>query len=351
MRTLAAAVRDADAVLSALGPRNPRADAGITSRGTRAIVAAMQAEHVLGGSSSSALHPSAVPVPGRSTPPRHDPGDGFFMLPPGSPVDPGHVRPALRRPRRHRADPARQWTAMDGDAPAQTHRQAPDRHVPDRVERHPGAGSPCHAPTSPTTSSAMVNQPDTIEQVVGIAQLTHNQPLQHDPGLRQRKQATTGDGHQQSREDASAVPPALPPPGSPITKDRDHDAVRPFRQPRMRGNVRRIPHVSPRPGTLAARLRQHRLHPGPAGRTRLPRTRRRGTSACADRNRGRLTRRSSKHPMADRGRTRPPGLVLGLTLTVNLPTYSDQLHSNAQSPPSNCTNVRDRWTSPTPSGR
>lgn len=31
MRTLAP-VRDADAVLSALGPRNPRADAGITSR-------------------------------------------------------------------------------------------------------------------------------------------------------------------------------------------------------------------------------------------------------------------------------------------------------------------------------
>ena len=31
MRTLAAAVRGADAVLSALGPRNPRTDAGITS--------------------------------------------------------------------------------------------------------------------------------------------------------------------------------------------------------------------------------------------------------------------------------------------------------------------------------
>lgn len=36
-------------------------------------------------------------------------------------------------------------------------------------------------------------------------------------------------------------------------------------------------------------------------------------------------------------------LVLGLTLTVNLPINSDQLHWNAQSPPSNWTNVRDRW--------
>lgn len=36
-------------------------------------------------------------------------------------------------------------------------------------------------------------------------------------------------------------------------------------------------------------------------------------------------------------------LVLGLTLTVNLPINSDQLHWNAQSPPSNWTDVRDRW--------
>ncbi|MFF3850281.1 anthrone oxygenase family protein [Streptomyces sp. NPDC002328] len=36
-------------------------------------------------------------------------------------------------------------------------------------------------------------------------------------------------------------------------------------------------------------------------------------------------------------------LVLGLTLTVNLPINSDQLRWNAQSPPSDWTNVRDRW--------
>ncbi|MFG3721253.1 anthrone oxygenase family protein [Streptomyces massasporeus] len=35
--------------------------------------------------------------------------------------------------------------------------------------------------------------------------------------------------------------------------------------------------------------------------------------------------------------------VLGLTLIVNLPINSDQLHWNAQSPPSDWTDVRDRW--------
>lgn len=78
---LAAAVRGADAVLSGLGPRDPRADAGITSRGTRAIVAAMRAEHVrrLIVVSAAPVGPVPVPVPGQPTPPRHDPGDGFFM--------------------------------------------------------------------------------------------------------------------------------------------------------------------------------------------------------------------------------------------------------------------------------
>src|SRR5258705_11639145 len=43
---LESAVSGADAVLSGLGPRNAKADAGITSRGTRAIVSAMQATGV-----------------------------------------------------------------------------------------------------------------------------------------------------------------------------------------------------------------------------------------------------------------------------------------------------------------
>jgi putative NADH-flavin reductase len=66
---LAAAVAGADAVLSGLGPRKPRSEAGITSRGTRAIVAAMQATQV-----RRIVVVSAAPVG-----PGPDPGDGFFM--------------------------------------------------------------------------------------------------------------------------------------------------------------------------------------------------------------------------------------------------------------------------------
>jgi len=73
------AVRGADAVLSGLGPRDPRADAGITSRGTRAIVDAMRAEGVRRIVVVSAAPVGPVPVPGQRQLPKHDPGDGFFM--------------------------------------------------------------------------------------------------------------------------------------------------------------------------------------------------------------------------------------------------------------------------------
>jgi len=75
---LEAAVAGADAVLSGLGPRS-KADAGITSRGTRAIVAAMQAAGPRRLVIVSAAPVGTVPSPGRPNPPRHDPGDGFWM--------------------------------------------------------------------------------------------------------------------------------------------------------------------------------------------------------------------------------------------------------------------------------
>src|SRR6266545_1259443 len=63
---LASAIAGADAVLSGLGPHS-NADAGIAQRGTRAIVVV------------SAGPVSTVASPGRPNPPKHDPGDGFFM--------------------------------------------------------------------------------------------------------------------------------------------------------------------------------------------------------------------------------------------------------------------------------
>ncbi len=69
--TIRPAVEGADAVLSALGQRS-RSDAGICARGTRLIVDAMRSAAV-----TRLIVVSAAPM--GTTPPRHDPGDGFWM--------------------------------------------------------------------------------------------------------------------------------------------------------------------------------------------------------------------------------------------------------------------------------
>jgi putative NADH-flavin reductase len=75
---LTSAVQGADGVLSGLGPRSST-DAGITSRGTQAIVAAMQAAGARRIVVVSAAPVGTVPSPARPNPPRHDPGDGLIM--------------------------------------------------------------------------------------------------------------------------------------------------------------------------------------------------------------------------------------------------------------------------------
>jgi len=75
---LESAVDGADAVLSGLGPRS-NAEAGVARQGTRAIVQGMQATGVRRIVVVSAAPIGTVPSPGRPKPPRHDPGDGFFM--------------------------------------------------------------------------------------------------------------------------------------------------------------------------------------------------------------------------------------------------------------------------------
>ena len=75
---LGSAVAGADAVLSALGPHN-NSDAGIAAPGTRAIITAMTAAGVRRIVAISASPVGTQASPGRPDPPRHDPGDGFFM--------------------------------------------------------------------------------------------------------------------------------------------------------------------------------------------------------------------------------------------------------------------------------
>jgi putative NADH-flavin reductase len=87
------AVKGADAVLSGLGPR-PLSEVGIVSRGTRAIVQAMLATNVRRLVVVSAAPIGTVPSPARPTPPKQDPGEGFFMRNLLSPL----IKVALRKP-------------------------------------------------------------------------------------------------------------------------------------------------------------------------------------------------------------------------------------------------------------
>ena len=72
------AVAGADAVLSGLGASRA-SEAGIAAAGTRPIVQAMLATGVRRIVVVSAAPVSTMASPGRPDPPRHDPGEGFFM--------------------------------------------------------------------------------------------------------------------------------------------------------------------------------------------------------------------------------------------------------------------------------
>ncbi|XVV09447.1 NAD(P)-dependent oxidoreductase [Actinoplanes sp. CA-131856] len=73
---LAEAFEDADAIVSGLGART-NAEAGVATRGTEAIIEAAPEGARLVVVSAAPM--GTVPSPARTHPPRHDPGDGFFM--------------------------------------------------------------------------------------------------------------------------------------------------------------------------------------------------------------------------------------------------------------------------------
>ena len=166
--TLASAIAGADAVLSGLGARTS-AEAGVATRGTQAIVDAMRATGVHRLVVVSAAPIGTVPSPDRPNPPKHDPGDGFFMRHLGAPF----ARTAFRT---HYADLTRMedvvfasdldWTVsrppkLTNGALTGKYRTATGRNVR-------GGFSVSRADVAHQMLRAL-DQPETIRQVIGIA--------------------------------------------------------------------------------------------------------------------------------------------------------------------------------------
>jgi len=165
---LESAVAGADAVLSGLGPRSA-SETGVATRGTRAIVRAMQATGVRRIVVVSAAPIGTVPSPGRPKPPRHDPGDGFLMRNLLSPL----TKAAFRKPYADLAlmedvlrDSGLDWTVVRPprltDKPLSgTYRTAHGRNL--RRGLFVSRADVAHL------MLRVLEQPETIKQAIGIA--------------------------------------------------------------------------------------------------------------------------------------------------------------------------------------
>jgi len=165
---LESAVAGADAVLSGLGPRSA-SETGVATRGTRAIVQAMQATGVRRIVVVSAAPIGTVPSPGRPKPPRHDPGDGFLMRNLLSPL----TKAAFRKPYADLAlmedvlrDSGLDWTVVRPprltDKPLSgTYRTAHGRNL--RRGLFVSRADVAHL------MLRVLEQPETIKQAIGIA--------------------------------------------------------------------------------------------------------------------------------------------------------------------------------------
>ena len=167
-RILESAIAGADAVLSALGPHTNR-DAGIAARGTAAIISAMRTTGVRRIVAISASPVATTPLPGRPAAPRHDPGDGFVMRHIGERIAKtlfGKIYPDLARMEDELRESSLDWTVLRppklSDQPLTgTYRTAVGRNLR-------GGWSIPRADVA-HYMLAVLGQPETIGQVIGIA--------------------------------------------------------------------------------------------------------------------------------------------------------------------------------------
>ena len=167
-QALESAVAGADAVLSALGPHN-NSDAGIAAPGTRAITDAMRSAGVRRIVAISAAPVGTTPSPGRPDPPRHDPGDGFIMRHVGDRIAGilfGKVYDDLARMEDVLRESGLDWTILR--PPYLTGKPLTGRYRTARGQNVRGGWSVPRADVA-HYMLAVLDQPDTIGQVIGIA--------------------------------------------------------------------------------------------------------------------------------------------------------------------------------------
>lgn len=165
---LQSAIAGADAVLSALGPHN-NADAGIAAPGTAAVISAMRAAGVTRIVAISASPVATTPSPGRPRPPRHDPGDGFLVGQVGNRMAKalfGKVYDDLARMEDVLRDSGLDWTALH--PPFLTGKPLTGRYRT-AVGRNVRGGFQVPRADVAHCMLAVLDQPDTIGQVIGIA--------------------------------------------------------------------------------------------------------------------------------------------------------------------------------------
>jgi uncharacterized protein YbjT (DUF2867 family) len=165
---LEAAIAGTDAVLSGLGPTS-NSSAGIATCGTRAIAAAMDATGVKRLVVISAAPVGTVPSPGRPAPPRHDPGEGFFMRYLGTPIARvafGKVYADLATMEDLLRDGDLDWTVIR--PPKLTSKPLTERYRTAPGQNVRGGWSVPRADVA-HLMLAVLSRPETIGQVIGIA--------------------------------------------------------------------------------------------------------------------------------------------------------------------------------------
>jgi putative NADH-flavin reductase len=165
---LESAVKGADAVVSGLGARSS-SEAGVAWKGTRAIVQAMKAAGVRRIVVVSAAPIGTVPSPARPHPPKHDPGDGFFMRNLLSPL----TKAALRK---HYADLAQMEDVLRDSGLDWTIVRPPrltDKPMTGRYRtaygRNVRRGLFISRADVAHLMLGVLNRPETFKQVIGIA--------------------------------------------------------------------------------------------------------------------------------------------------------------------------------------